>query len=137
MKAAALIFSVVFLLLLHSLVAITESHWSRKPVSAVCASQITLVNHACSFLIINPSPPPGSAGGQHRHHRRPHHGHHHHSPEEEICCRWLKEVDDQCVCDMLVSLPPFLARPLHQFTVQVGDSCFQTYRCGTPMIRMD
>ncbi|RAL47927.1 hypothetical protein DM860_015714 [Cuscuta australis] len=146
MRAAALFFLVLVLLLGPPSTLAVEGHWRRPPPAPMCASQITLVNHACSFLMLNPRSPPPSALPHHpvQRHHLPHHHHHHppphhvrrHSPEEEICCRWLKEVDDQCVCDMLVNLPPFLARPLHQFTVRVGDSCHQTYRCGTP-ITMD
>ncbi|KAM7253914.1 hypothetical protein ACFE04_031596 [Oxalis oulophora] len=27
------------------------------------------------------------------------------SAEEESCCRWSKEIDDECICDWLVRLP--------------------------------
>ncbi|XP_031100177.1 uncharacterized protein LOC116004325 [Ipomoea triloba] len=69
-----------------------------------------------------------SGEGQHRRHRR---RHHHESDVQQDCCRWLKEVDDECVCDLLVHLPPFLSRPLHRYTVRVDDTCTVTFQCGS------
>lgn len=46
------------------------------------------------------------------------------------CCRWLKEVEPDCVCEALLRLPPFLVRPQHKYTVKVGNSCKFSYRCG-------
>lgn len=46
------------------------------------------------------------------------------------CCRWLKEVEPDCVCEALLRLPPFLVKPQHKYTVKVGNSCKFTYRCG-------
>ncbi|KAF5732750.1 protein catecholamines up-like [Tripterygium wilfordii] len=71
----------------------------------------------------------------HHHHDHDHdhdddHHHHHGSPVEANCCHWLTELDDECVCDMLVHLPVFLARPAHQYTIIVDDSCKVTYTCG-------
>nr|GEU74449.1 hypothetical protein [Tanacetum cinerariifolium] len=71
------------------------------------------------------------------HHRRKHHNHHrsrhhhHDTPVEQQCCKWLSQVDDQCVCDLLVRLPPFLARPVHKLSVIVGRACNITYSCGS------
>ncbi|CAH9111539.1 unnamed protein product [Cuscuta epithymum] len=127
-----------------------ESHW--KLIGPLCASQITLVDHACSFLPFNlppPSPPSSSSSslpslvsapspdGRHsrRHgpHGRRHHHHRHHTdnPEEEICCRWLREVDDECVCQLLAQLPAFLSKPVHQYSVIVGDTCNENFQCGS------
>ncbi|KAJ4727511.1 putative Tetratricopeptide repeat-like superfamily protein [Melia azedarach] len=59
------------------------------------------------------------------------HGHRHRStPEERNCCRWLKEVDPECVCDLLVRLPVFLARPVHAYSVIVDGACNVTYTCS-------
>ncbi|KAL9227951.1 hypothetical protein vseg_003581 [Gypsophila vaccaria] len=107
-------------------------------------SQFALVNHACSMLpyspVSPPPPPPPSAppgvetpstpGDSHR--RRHHHKRRHNNspdPAVEECCRWLKEVDTQCVCDLLVRLPVFLAKPVHAYTVEVDPDCSVTYTC--------
>lgn len=121
------------------------------PPRPLCASQFALVNYACSMLpydaelpvtppsptspAIPPSPPPPLPDDDelvhHRHgHRHRHQGSHKETPEEERCCRWLKEVDNECVCDLLVRLPVFLARPVHEYTVIVDDSCNVTYSCS-------
>ncbi|KVH94398.1 polyadenylate-binding protein 1-B-like [Cynara cardunculus var. scolymus] len=70
-------------------------------------------------------------GHGHKHHH--HHRHHRHrdTPIEQQCCKWLSQVDDQCVCELLVRLPPFLARPVHRYSVLVGGSCNITYSCGS------
>jgi hypothetical protein len=46
------------------------------------------------------------------------------------CCRWLKEVEPDCVCEALLRLPTFLIKPQHKYTVRVGRTCRFTYRCG-------
>ncbi|KAL8192051.1 hypothetical protein R6Q57_028172 [Mikania cordata] len=73
---------------------------------------------------------------KHGHHRHDHHNHvhsHHHkhkmSPAEQQCCKWLAQVDDECVCELLGRLPPFLVRPIHEYTVRVAGSCNTTYSC--------
>ncbi|KAF2594165.1 hypothetical protein F2Q70_00044302 [Brassica cretica] len=69
-------------------------------------------------------------------HRRHHHHHHHHQRHREEtfaqqeCCKWLKQMDNECVCDLLVRLPPLLAKPAHNYTVFVDESCIVTYTCG-------
>ncbi|KAI3805978.1 hypothetical protein L1987_21866 [Smallanthus sonchifolius] len=71
---------------------------------------------------------------QKRHHHHHHHHHHHRhkeTPVEEQCCKWLSQVDDQCVCELLVHMPPFLARPVHKYSVIVGKACNITYSCGS------
>ncbi|PON65783.1 Bifunctional inhibitor/plant lipid transfer protein/seed storage helical domain containing protein [Parasponia andersonii] len=112
----------------------------------VCASQYALANYACSMIPYSPLPPPApstpSLDANH-HHGRHHHGHgghrhrhrHHGTQEEEDCCRWLYEIDTDCVCDMLVHLPDFLSRPVHEYTLVVGDTCNVTYTCGGRVIR--
>ncbi|XP_057966030.1 uncharacterized protein LOC131156396 [Malania oleifera] len=129
-----------------------------KPVepSPLCVSQFALVDHACSLLPFNPHPSPhppsppspdgdgGSVGGhehghinatthghrhRHVHRHRPRQGHRE-TPVEEECCRWLKEVDAECVCAVLVRLPPFLSKPLHEYTIKVDDSCTVSFECG-------
>ncbi|XP_004493654.1 uncharacterized protein [Cicer arietinum] len=124
----------------------------------LCPSQFALVNYACGRLPFTPGPlpeppSPDDDGGDddggddkghnnhHHHHRhepghRHKHGHRHRrhqTPEEDNCCRWAREVDSQCVCELLVRLPPFLVRPLHVYTLAIGDDCEITYSCGGPI----
>ncbi|RAL47945.1 hypothetical protein DM860_015732 [Cuscuta australis] len=137
MKAFILVFLCVFPMA-------AESHW--KVIGPLCASQITLVDHACSFLpfaLPPPTPPsliaaPGPARPDNGHHSRrhgPHRRHRRHrresTPEEEICCRWLREVDDECVCQLLAQLPAFLSKPVHQYSVIVGEACNENFQCGS------
>ncbi|XP_013603813.1 PREDICTED: histone-lysine N-methyltransferase set1-like [Brassica oleracea var. oleracea] len=76
-----------------------------------------------------------------RHHRRRHHHHHHHHRHREEtyaqqeCCKWVKQMDNECVCDLLVRLPPLLAKPAHNYTVFVDESCIVTFTCGGRLIR--
>jgi len=75
---------------------------------------------------------------EHRHehdheHRHEHDHRRHQTPEEDNCCRWAKEVDDQCVCQLLGRLPPFLIKPVHQYTLNIGEGCDITYSCGAPI----
>lgn len=130
------------------------------PSRPLCISQYALVNHACGILPFNPNPAPvppsphkpgqihlsspgyseGPAHGEGHEHGHAHgHGHshrhgsrhrHQQTPIEEDCCRWLKEVDDECVCDLLVHLPIFLRKPSHDYTVAVDPSCSVTFSCG-------
>ncbi|KAK2990514.1 hypothetical protein RJ640_019794 [Escallonia rubra] len=81
-------------------------------------------------------PPGPEHGHRHRQHRHGHgHGGHRHehaeTPVEADCCRWLNSVDNECVCDLLVYLPPFLSKPIHQYTVTVDSSCNVTFQCGS------
>ncbi|KAF5204555.1 hypothetical protein FRX31_005859 [Thalictrum thalictroides] len=122
----------------------------------LCLSQFALVNQACSSLPINVSPvtpvvgaPPddtdepnepdqkGAANGHeqhrrehHEHHRRHrHHRHHENSKVAENCCRWLKNLDDACVCELLFRLPPFLRRHSHSYVISLGEDCVVSYKC--------
>lgn len=118
----------------------------------LCATQFALVNSACSMLpymqVPPPSPPspPAPPVSHHhyrlRHSRRHRHSHHRHepassggSPVEETCCRWLKEIDSVCVCELLVYLPSFLTRPVHNYTVAVEDLCEVNFQCGSRLVR--
>ncbi|XP_054800584.1 uncharacterized protein LOC129304807 [Prosopis cineraria] len=135
---------------LLALVPKMESQHTGAPTEPrpLCASQYALANYACVRLPFTPGTPPSPPsrdddhshrhrhghGHGHRHrHRHHHHHHHHHTSQEENCCRWVREVDSQCVCEVLLHLPPFLVRPLHQYTVTVGDFCNVTYSCGGPI----
>ncbi|KAL3359088.1 hypothetical protein AABB24_015914 [Solanum stoloniferum] len=122
-----------------------RSQWVTNQPSPLCPSQFALVNHACSLLPLNPvsppsppspfllvAPPPPPGPPERRHRRR--HDHHHEYKEssaEENCCRWMKQVDSECVCDLLVRLPLFLSRPLHQYTIMVDPGCNITFECGS------
>ncbi|KAG6418751.1 hypothetical protein SASPL_120956 [Salvia splendens] len=107
------------------------------PPRPLCVSQIALVNRACGQLPYAQLPTPSGEveSNQHRHH-------HHHEREEghvetekeEECCRWLKEVDNVCVCDMLVHLPPFLTRPVHEYKVVVDDGCEVSFGCASRLV---
>ncbi|CAL1412234.1 unnamed protein product [Linum trigynum] len=52
------------------------------------------------------------------------------SPAENNCCKWVGDVDDECVCELLFRLPTFLARPIHEYTIIVSEWCKITYSCG-------
>ncbi|XP_008368867.4 uncharacterized protein LOC126614191 [Malus sylvestris] len=133
------------------------------PARPLCASQFALANYACSMLPFTPTPPPTppspppsppdddegqeedhghdhghSHGHGHNHgHRHVHHRHRHHDhqaiPAEDNCCKWLNQLDNECVCELLVHLPNFLIRPAHAYSVAVGETCTVSYTCGTPI----
>jgi len=93
----------------------------------LCLSQLALANYACAMLPLTaapPSLPPPSPG---------HGGNQQSTLQEEDCCRWAKEIDNQCVCEALVLLPPFLTKPSHQYAISIGQSCNVTYSCGDPI----
>ncbi|GLU07517.1 hypothetical protein SLE2022_244730 [Rubroshorea leprosula] len=83
-------------------------------------------------------PPPDDGGHHiHEHHHRRRHGHRHghvyrykETTEEDNCCKWLKTIDNECVCAVLAHLPPFLSRPIHNYTVHVDDSCDISFLCA-------
>ncbi|KAF3340677.1 sarcoplasmic reticulum histidine-rich calcium-binding protein-like protein [Carex littledalei] len=74
----------------------------------------------------------GGDDDDHHHRRRKHKGkkkRHHESSANKECCRWLQEVDNDCVCEVLLKLPPFLVKPKHKFMVRVGRTCRLSYNC--------
>ncbi|XP_020208900.1 uncharacterized protein LOC109793838 [Cajanus cajan] len=100
----------------------------------LCLSQLALVNYACAMLPLKatppslpltPSPSPSSPNADEGHRS-------HQTSQEDECCRWAREIDIQCVCEILVLLPPFLSKPLHQYSISIGESCKVTYSCGGP-----
>ncbi|CAN4091587.1 unnamed protein product [Withania somnifera] len=123
----------------------SRSQFLGNQPSPLCPSQFALVNHACSLLSFLPVPPPSPLspsltlappappGPPERRHRRKHARHHGYreTPVEENCCRWMKQVDSLCVCDLLVRLPLFLSRPVHQYTVMIDPSCNITFECSS------
>ncbi|EOX94821.1 hypothetical protein QUC31_004708 [Theobroma cacao] len=121
---------------------------SIPPPRPLCATQFALVNYACARVSFFPLPPrtppppppsPPSPEGQKHEHRHGHRHRHRHVPHEtpdlHNCCRWLKEVDHECVCEVLVHLPVFLSRPNHDYTVIVDETCSHTFTCGGRIIR--
>nr|DAD33576.1 TPA_asm: hypothetical protein HUJ06_012427 [Nelumbo nucifera] len=64
----------------------------------------------------------------HRHQAHRHRHHHHHGANAE-CCRWVRELDSTCVCQLMVQLPLFLRRSPHTYTVRVEDSCQVKFEC--------
>ncbi|KAI3979699.1 hypothetical protein MKX01_013794 [Papaver californicum] len=72
----------------------------------------------------------GSHSRQHRRRRARRHRHHHHLSQNEMdCCRWMKEMDDACVCQLLYRMPAFMRKPKHDYVVKVHDSCTVTFNC--------
>ncbi|XP_055813299.1 uncharacterized protein LOC129882843 [Solanum dulcamara] len=124
----------------------SRSQWVTNQPSPLCPSQFALVNHACSLLpfvpvsppsppsspslLVAPPPPPSPPERRHRHRHDRHHGHRESSAEEN-CCRWMRQVDSECVCDLLIRLPLFLSRPVHQYTIMVDPACNITFECGS------
>ncbi|KAK6788419.1 hypothetical protein RDI58_016944 [Solanum bulbocastanum] len=145
------------LLLIIIYVGGSNSQFATWPGPAVprplCLSQFSLVNNACQFLPLTPLPPPGPAQAP-----RPVPTFspapgpapapglvptfsptpgpaaslgYTQTPAEEECCRWMKAVDSKCVCSLLVHLPTFLARPIHQYTTLAHATCSVTFTCGS------
>ncbi|CAA0832091.1 Tetratricopeptide repeat (TPR)-like superfamily protein [Striga hermonthica] len=106
-----------------------QKKWPRGPrpappvsIPPLCDAQYGLVNSACGSLPAGgPWAPPGPLAQNS-------------TGEEEKCCRWLKEVDDTCVCGLLVPLPAFMSRPAHNYTVVVEGVCEVTFRCGSRLV---
>ncbi|CAJ1969213.1 unnamed protein product, partial [Sphenostylis stenocarpa] len=96
----------------------------------LCLSQLALVGYACTVLPLTttPGPPPPSPSPNDHGHRS-----NEHYNLQENCCHWAKEIDSQCVCEVLVRLPTFLTRPMHQYSISIGESCNVTYSCGGPI----
>ncbi|URE44517.1 AAI [Musa troglodytarum] len=98
-----------------------------------CVAQFELANRACTIMHAAKAihGDRRGRGGEHGHS----HGHGEGEGEGEghhrnRCCRWLKEIDDSCVCSALLRLPISLVKPKHTYTVSVGDHCSTTYECG-------
>ncbi|KAL6563838.1 hypothetical protein OROGR_002797 [Orobanche gracilis] len=117
----------------------------------LCESQFALANSGCA-MIPYAAVSPSSPLSRHHHHRHHHsHGHNHnhnhsHSHQSyagnttvtstEECCRWLKEVDNICVCNVLLRLPAFLFKPAHNYTVMVNSTCEVTFQCGSSLVEV-
>lgn len=151
-KVQTLAFFVVLLLVLLPEGSDCEPIRSLPPPRPLCSSQYVLVNYACSMLpysprqsvlgsIASPSPEAGEhKEHDHKHghghgHRHRHRGRHQETPQERECCRWLREMNVECVCDLLVHLPSFLTKPFHNYTVIVDETCAITFPCAGRLIR--
>ncbi|CAD6211241.1 unnamed protein product [Miscanthus lutarioriparius] len=136
------VLAAVLLLLLPSLLARLAVAQPTKGAKAFCISQFAIASQACSIL--PPSPPDEhhhhddddedeDDHDDDEHHDRDRRRSHHAAAELRAyrdCCRWLKEVQKDCVCEALLRLPPFLVKPQHTYVVRVGRTCKITYRCG-------
>ena len=135
LKVLVLAFFAVFLLLVFDANGQLIPMPPRRPL---CVSQLALVNYACGSLLLAPpattSLPPSTvvfpADDDNNHGHRNGHRHGHGGTQEDTCCRWLNDVDDECVCQLLVRLPPFLSRPRHEYTIKIDDYCTVSYTCG-------
>ncbi|CAL9769127.1 unnamed protein product [Musa acuminata subsp. burmannicoides] len=113
--------NVLLLLLLLLLPELTSAQ--TKVVD--CLAQFELANRACTIIHAANRRGRGSEHGHsHGHGEGEAKGHH-----RNRCCRWLKEIDDSCVCNTLLRLPISLVKPKHTYTVSVGDHCSVTYKC--------
>lgn len=116
------------------------------PAGPLCSSQYVLLNYACSRLPFSPrppslnsasvesSPPPDDEEQEDLYYSHQHSGGHHQTPEQQECCRWLREMSVECVCDLLIHLPAFLTRASHDYTVIVDESCAITFACPGRLI---
>ncbi|KAI3930702.1 hypothetical protein MKX01_037148 [Papaver californicum] len=67
---------------------------------------------------------------QHQRRRSRRRRHHHHlSQQEKDCCRWLKEMDEVCVCQLLFRMPFFMWKPKHDYVIKLQDACTVTFNC--------
>ncbi|GAA0175695.1 hypothetical protein LIER_28818 [Lithospermum erythrorhizon] len=148
-----LVLLMVFLMLHPSLQQFSSPDYVPRPL---CQSQFILVNHACIPLPYSPgnpiTPPDGPSDSppspsspaspedpleyltrnrrqRQRQEAPPQEEPPQESPVEQECCRWLKAVDTECVCDLLVHLPTFLSRPVHEYSVIVDETCNVTFAC--------
>ncbi|KAE8693771.1 hypothetical protein F3Y22_tig00110794pilonHSYRG00222 [Hibiscus syriacus] len=132
------IIAISFLLSLFTVAVPTKLPRLRGSPRPICVSQISILNYACGGLPLSPFPPPshhrnshGRSSRKHRHRRR--HGQRR-SDRQNYCCQWLRQVDDECVCDVLAHLPPFLSRPNHQYSIAIGDTCTIRFSCGGRLV---
>ncbi|GMJ09135.1 hypothetical protein HRI_004582700 [Hibiscus trionum] len=127
--AKVVIIAILFLLSLFIVAMPNKLPGVSDSPRPLCASQFNIVNYACGGLPLSPfSPPPPRRKGHGRSRRR--HRRRHGSNRQQYCCQWLRQVDNECVCDVLARLPPFLSRPNHHYTIAVGDTCTVRFSCG-------
>ncbi|XP_010256204.1 PREDICTED: uncharacterized protein LOC104596643 [Nelumbo nucifera] len=147
---AVRLFITVFLVLIAKIISVPP------PPHPLCISEIALVSNACAFVPIehhltqltatrtthrgNQEELVNEQQRQQEHdneddrqegHRR--RNYHHDGPSEE-CCRWLREVDSMCVCQLFVPMPTFLRRPLHSYTIMVDHTCKVVFKCPQQLV---
>ncbi|XP_009778780.1 uncharacterized protein LOC142163021 [Nicotiana tabacum] len=107
--------------------------WPPIVTRPLCLHQFTLANHACRFLPYTPLPPPSTTPSPEPQPSPPSltSSEYEETPVEEECCRWMKSIDSECVCALLAHLPPFLSKPIHQYTAVVDASCSVTFKCSS------
>ncbi|OVA20063.1 hypothetical protein BVC80_1665g16 [Macleaya cordata] len=132
-KPAAIIIVAVILLILSMPNNVVVS---LPPQAPICLWEFTLVSQACSLL--GPIRPgfqglPYLGHGHDEHSEAAHRRHHHrrHQTALELnCCKWLKELDSTCVCELLSrALPGFFIMLQHGFTMTVAHTCHITFKC--------
>ncbi|KAE8732525.1 hypothetical protein F3Y22_tig00001849pilonHSYRG00008 [Hibiscus syriacus] len=139
------IVAILFLFSLFTLAMPNTLPRVSAPPRPLCASQFNIVNYACGGLPLSPFSPPPSRRNTHsssssshsrrsssRRHRRRHRQRG--EDRQDYCCQWLRQVDNECVCDVLAHLPPFLSRPNHHYTVTVGNTCIIRFPCGGRLV---
>ncbi|XP_074347351.1 uncharacterized protein LOC141686200 [Apium graveolens] len=121
----------------------------RPPLAPIvptplCDAQIAVASSACSMMPFSTFPPPSPLSQDlpapspnsppsplHRSRHRHSHGHvvHSQTPAEQECCHWVRAIDNECVCNVLVHLPVFLSKPTHTYNVITDPSCNIAYTC--------
>ncbi|XP_010942492.1 uncharacterized protein [Elaeis guineensis] len=115
----------------------------------LCLSQFALANQACVVLPTEEVSRDSSLAKLQEEdeydddEHEDHHGHGHgrgrghrhgrgHGEEPRVntdCCRWLAEVDEACVCEALLRMPPFFIKAKHTYIIKVGKTCKHEYNC--------
>ncbi|KAG6748551.1 hypothetical protein POTOM_048479 [Populus tomentosa] len=104
---------------------------NRKIATQMDTVKILAIALSAAFLLLDPMTKAVPVDPPQRSLCMPQHGGSHNgSSSEDNCCKWLKELDEQCVCDVLYRLPPFLSKPAHTYTLYVAEACNVTYSCG-------
>ncbi|KAI3863038.1 hypothetical protein MKW92_032441 [Papaver armeniacum] len=100
----------------------------------LCTPQYALANQACKSLPLSQHGHSSHHGhnNQHQQRRGSRQQQHHHllSQQQTDCCRWMKEMDTTCVCQLLSKLPVFMWKPKHNYIVNVHESCTVTFDCS-------
>lgn len=141
----------LFLLMNPKIECFPTRQTPRPPLALIqptplCDAQIAVASSACAMMpfstlptaspppplsqdLLSPSPdsPPSPS---HRHRHRHRHEVPSQTPVEKECCHWLRAIDSECVCNMLVYLPVFLSKPAHTYTVITDPSCNIAYTCA-------
>ncbi|GAB2267962.1 hypothetical protein Dimus_002939 [Dionaea muscipula] len=125
-----------FMVLAHTLLVLVSKPegtptFSEKP-GLICSSQFVLASAACLSVPpaqLPPPSPPAPSPQSSRAHRHRRHRRHHETENQQECCHWIRQIDNNCVCDLLVHLPVFLSRQVHNYTVYVDEACSVSFQC--------